>query len=333
VHSSWYGAMQATDPRDRIFALLGLADDRDYLGIIPDYTKSTETVFVESAQAFLTKGLLETRLNLLSYCGIFEGDSPSTALPSWAPNWCRPGLESFSPLCDQSKAGRYKFQDSSQENAVFKARTGGWPILVLRGYQEGKVLTLGDVFPDNKVSEENHMPAVISWLKRLLVLSHTGSEDLASEIARQEAVASTAIADWEFDASEVGGMRRAGRQSAIEYMRLTGSLKAEGTTPEAKTAWLIENTRNYRLSLAHSSGKRRPFVSSKGRIGLGPESLRKDDYICEFDGSDVPFALRKENIGFRIVGELYVYGMMDGEHRRKYAAANSWPKKEAFEII
>ena len=59
----------------------GIATNQEYLGIVADYTKSVETVFVEVAQAFLTNSPRDMGLHLLSYCMLFE-DSPTPKLPS-----------------------------------------------------------------------------------------------------------------------------------------------------------------------------------------------------------------------------------------------------------
>jgi len=49
-------------------------------------------------------------------------------------------------------------------------------------------------------------------------------------------------------------------------------------------------------------------------MGLGPKNSQKDDFLCVLDGGQVPFLLRAvEEDTFRLVGECYVYGIMNGE--------------------
>ncbi|TGO33079.1 hypothetical protein BHYA_0268g00060 [Botrytis hyacinthi] len=65
-----------TDPRDRIYGLLGLADSCD---IIPDYTLSKNQVYTQAAKHLLSSGNF-------NYLGVFSGgeDSSSNNSQSWA---------------------------------------------------------------------------------------------------------------------------------------------------------------------------------------------------------------------------------------------------------
>ena len=47
------GPMKATDPRDKIFGLLGIANDGDEMELIADYTKSTRCVYEDVTWQFL----------------------------------------------------------------------------------------------------------------------------------------------------------------------------------------------------------------------------------------------------------------------------------------
>ena len=70
----------------------------------------------------------------------------------------------------------------------------------------------------------------------------------------------------------------------------------------------------YTMSTVH---KMRPFMTEKGYVGVGPEHLFEGDMICILLGGTVPFVLRPhptKQDGYRVVGEAYVYGIMDGEY-------------------
>jgi len=71
---------QATDPRDHVFALLGLASNARKLGIRPDYSLSVADYYTQVAKAFLCKG----RIRLLWLC---EYQDNKLNLPSWIPDW------------------------------------------------------------------------------------------------------------------------------------------------------------------------------------------------------------------------------------------------------
>ncbi|WYZ42722.1 hypothetical protein EsH8_VI_000421 [Colletotrichum jinshuiense] len=73
----------ATDPRDKVYGLLGLTDDAIAQSIVPDYSSgnSPSKVFCEVAAQMVGSGLTT---DLLHHSGI-DHDIPD--LPSWVPDW------------------------------------------------------------------------------------------------------------------------------------------------------------------------------------------------------------------------------------------------------
>ncbi|KAH7064141.1 heterokaryon incompatibility protein-domain-containing protein [Paraphoma chrysanthemicola] len=59
---------------------------------------------------------------------------------------------------------------------------------------------------------------------------------------------------------------------------------------------------------------RRLFTTETGYLGLGPVSLQKGDQVWLFKGGRLPLVLRPVESGcFRLIGETYVHGVMNGE--------------------
>ena len=58
---------------------------------------------------------------------------------------------------------------------------------------------------------------------------------------------------------------------------------------------------------------RRPFVTEKGYLGLGPMAVNEGDKVGIFAGLQVPFLLRPYGSMYQLVGEAYVDGVTDGE--------------------
>ncbi|KAF2729998.1 HET-domain-containing protein, partial [Polyplosphaeria fusca] len=50
-----FGVRETSDPRDRVYALLGLAKDIEQLGIRPDYSLFREQVYMNTAEALISK--------------------------------------------------------------------------------------------------------------------------------------------------------------------------------------------------------------------------------------------------------------------------------------
>ena len=90
-HISLFGARNCSDPRDHVYALLGLLPAKTAIEIIPDYTKDPAEVYTQVADIALRRGVLQ---NLCS-AGIWRRTSyvrhDSTCqkdyLPSWVPDY------------------------------------------------------------------------------------------------------------------------------------------------------------------------------------------------------------------------------------------------------
>src|SRR5258708_5690904 len=74
----------ASDPKDRVFALLGVFK----IDITVDYTKSVREVYLELSREWLRQ---VGTLDMLSYagCGLFEHLADHFSLPTWVPDWNR----------------------------------------------------------------------------------------------------------------------------------------------------------------------------------------------------------------------------------------------------
>jgi hypothetical protein len=59
---------------------------------------------------------------------------------------------------------------------------------------------------------------------------------------------------------------------------------------------------------------RKIFTTEQGYLGLGPQSLQRGDQVVMFDGADVPFVLRKHGDDWKILGQCYLHGWMDGHY-------------------
>jgi hypothetical protein len=58
------------------------------------------------------------------------------------------------------------------------------------------------------------------------------------------------------------------------------------------------------------------FVTERGDLGMGPTVLEAGDEVWILPGADVPLILRRSASSgeeYRLVGEAYVHGIMQGE--------------------
>ena len=85
---------RATDPRDKVYGLIGLLSPEDKLSVIIDYTQSIDIVYKYVASSIMSR---EKSLKVLSAVAtINTHDRPRSSLPSWVPDWQQdPGLTSL----------------------------------------------------------------------------------------------------------------------------------------------------------------------------------------------------------------------------------------------
>jgi Heterokaryon incompatibility protein (HET) len=60
------------------------------------------------------------------------------------------------------------------------------------------------------------------------------------------------------------------------------------------------------------------FRTANGYVGTANISLRDGDQVCILFGGNVPYILRPENDHYLLIGEAYVHGVMDGEVIQEY---------------
>jgi hypothetical protein len=80
---------------------------------------------------------------------------------------------------------------------------------------------------------------------------------------------------------------------------------------------------------------RRFFVTSDGKMGLGPICMREGDTVVILCGGKVPFLLREAEAEgrWRLVGECYVEGAMEGEAIGGFGGENSAEGLEMFTLV
>ena len=58
---------------------------------------------------------------------------------------------------------------------------------------------------------------------------------------------------------------------------------------------------------------RKFIVSENNRIGWTVVGARQGDLICTFYGCRIPFVIRPKGSGYELIGDCFLYGLMDGE--------------------
>jgi len=83
----------------------------------------------------------------------------------------------------------------------------------------------------------------------------------------------------------------------------------------------------YMIDAVQACQGRRVFATAAGYFGLGPAAITGENiFCCIFFGATVPFIVQKHADVYRLVGEAYVQGVMDGE------AIEMWQRGELEEV-
>lgn len=79
-------------------------------------------------------------------------------------------------------------------------------------------------------------------------------------------------------------------------------------------AILSDDAEKYLSRSAYHTLHRCPFLTSKAKLGLGRDIIEANDAIFILSGFRTPFIFRSVGNGqYRLIGEAYVHGIMDGE--------------------
>jgi hypothetical protein len=300
----------ATDPRDKIYALLGLGKH----DISPDYSMSPHSVYTDFALQMIglvtseaarraTLGLEMTphdlevrRAMVMISCAGRHNQRLSRELPSWVPDWsvdlqARPLIFGV---------GRH-----------FSA--GGSRLGLFDWHPDCGLQLCGKIFDTvyqvGKVKLDHSESAVDSPASSHVAIAKWWAEAQAVALTR---IVKSPGSSMHVDAFD--GLRRAlklckhGYYTAGEqHSNQHHSSFLDGFEPLEP-----EHSATRTLVLGPTRG-RVMFVSSTGWLGLAPRGTREGDVVFVAVGADVPYILRACEDGYELIGECYVQGIMDGE--------------------
>ncbi|KAG4425994.1 hypothetical protein IFR04_000938 [Cadophora malorum] len=299
---------EATDPRDRLFSLLGLASDGLDEEFRPDYDESIASVARRFSQGFIKKG---HGMQVLYLAGVSD-DLPTW--PSWVPNWTRTGVVERKVLC---------------------ARTI-WAPVDSNSYKAG-----GDHPPNIRISPDpNVLLASGSRIDRIseLGMDASGITSASGDVflLKQFFAKAEETIDPDRDPSRIyaptgetmgevywltiianKGMNSA--EAAEDYARQYEECRRFFDTHRLESLTSVEQLLSLNLyyacvvSLIVTS---RVCRTAGGFVGLVPLGSRVDDLVVVFNGGAMPFVLRRSEYiegDFRLIGGCYVHGLMRGE--------------------
>lgn len=285
---------QATEPHDHFFALLGLSQPADRSGIPVDYSQCFADV---SAKALLH--IIETTnsLNVLSGNRSKRDDN----LSSWMPSFSDPvrrgyGWNTFRKF---QAAGR-----STASVSLSPCRR----LLSCEGIEVGRIGNIEGPFENSKSTFLD--PRKMLNMRRIAVDAFLATR---SEHEFDTAFWETLFAnrnpshDFEGDPN----------LPIDQFDSLAKLLDEEDSETEAGLGRIADALNScimpFMCNLVSTLRFRCFFATSNGLIGVGPYTVEHDDLAVILSGTDVPLILRNEGDGFHLIGDAFIYGVMNGE--------------------
>ncbi|KAF8846854.1 hypothetical protein BDZ45DRAFT_733974 [Acephala macrosclerotiorum] len=299
--------LRPSDRRDNVYSLLGLAADT--LGVIPDYTKSLEDVFIETAKAILA-GVKGTRV--LVCCNL---QTSSLNLPSFAIDW---SVDQDSPLYSLEHLGIRHLWSTTSNGPVLKDLK-----MHLTGVRVSRVsgitVSLGDT--ELRVCKENvkNLKAMLwqQWIK----VTYDFLRALPHKIAPPDPFA--VVEEMAFTFSHSMGVTNRTELKKAVTTAIEGDFES-AIQSWSHPVWLSRIDVFYR----YRSPEARLFVTDNGFVGHISSRVQLRDLLVAFYGCNVPFVIREmENRVNKLVGPCVVPRLLRKEFLK------SKPSEEKFILV
>ncbi|KAK5721830.1 hypothetical protein LTR15_006423 [Elasticomyces elasticus] len=327
---------QATNPRDKVYSLLGLIDPGERALITIDYSKEVAWVFAEATYASIV-GI--SNLNILHLVKQEKSDIP---LPSWVVDFSHPYKDAGESWIRSSDFSQYlyasepipwcRIQDRSFAKALLTVKRRS---LVVTGLQFDTI-----VRSIRERSRDQYCDELVRGAKDLLkALLRLVSDQPVMLTMDEQAL-------FEFVLAVSG--------SVGPYLKLAASEGEQASTPEYSDPPVLESSETemqmlsfrlfdiwsrrflrghvsgltkvawrqyglWKLYFRHLSGGDTFFITRKGFIGLGHKDCQVGDVVALPYGSRYPVLLRPDDDNcrrFGFLGFTYVNGVMNDELRK-----------------
>lgn len=333
------------DPRDKIYAVLGIATDAEEMKIYPDYSISTAQVFTNLSVTFTKQSLAEDSRFLLEELHQTNEQVPAkqpySCMPTWVPNYLdvgysKPRETSFDLFKTIKEENGRTWKDSISFESSTDVVNG---VMIAKGIRLEVNLdrSLGIFSKANvrlgvNMQELNQTLAVLENFTEYA----NGSQRLVSHFWEACAL-NRRILDVAIDSADG---EAAAAQAFSDVMQLMSKARSEVVIPTKSYTDLF-----YLPILTLPGGQKGPakllfdameilarrslWVSQEQHICMAPQRLHEDDIaVIMFDGRYI-YYLRPAGEKFEYVGWGWIVGFMNGE-----AFVDGWEDKvETFKLI
>jgi hypothetical protein len=318
-----------TNPKDRIFAFLGLAGDHEPFEKRLDYSMTETAVYTEATRIMIEHG----QTDVIAY--VCESSEPRYDLPSWVPNWNGMIRKPSNGVPYDSPFHSSSHDSKSQEPPKLSPPCNSPRHLHIQAIILDTIEEKGGLW----LPETPNTTTVGAFLKETIIFcakSDAKEQDIyVTPADRQSARYVVPVADRQATIQNISRISflstretfRKGHEGLLHICNLTERYRREDTTITEEERQ--QNLKDYTddvttyFGFLRDTGTRRPFLSKRGYVGLGPASMQTGDSVCILAGAKFPYILRKcsQTCGsFELIGEGYVHGIMYGEATQQSAS-------------
>jgi hypothetical protein len=296
---------EATDPRDKVYGLLGLATGNDVGLVEADYSCSLWEVAYAVTVRFIERN---QNLDILSYLV----GKRSTQLPSFVPDWM-----------NQSEFKAYRMR---LDSLSFYSASGN-SVAEFKEVASGKLAGTGimvDTILDHCFPEGTQEEFIKNCRLLFEVCQSPGSLYRHTGEQREVAWWLTVCGEIGISFDDAGATLRRERdlQDISAFQKWESWLK---TPPPLDKNLYTPDVFAVNTAFCNFTYGRCFISTKKGYIGWAPEQCKKGDVVAVLAGGKVPYVLRPEASSnpseesgdsrkyYSVLGDAYIRGIMDGE--------------------
>lgn len=288
---------KCTDPRDRVYGLLGILNGPHYLdAVVPEYSKPVSKAYIS---VILVHMAINKSVDFLITCHKDSREeisvSPADALPTWVPDWAHPDSEPY-----------YTFRSLEIEKQLCpfqcSAKYLGRGVLRVAGVSYGKIIRVLRL--DHSTSE------ALSTSIRLHLPQNAADQHYPGGGNLLNAFGTTLFADTFLDNHY---------PPISDYFERYFPLRYEESQNAMKRLMDREDvSRHYALFLELvrcNCYNGRFFTTDKGFLGWSPTRTTEGDQVTSILGCQAPMILRPFTMNedqFEVVGPSYTHGASYG---------------------
>lgn len=304
---------QATEPKDKVFGLLGLATDccnPILLALQPNYTKPTSYVYSNATRYLIHQSQSLDVLSHIGYVAPFEDPNVISRglFPSWVPRWDK-GKPRTQGYHNTSMWGRAKEHFSAAGNSTVAAEvTHQNPdSITLYGMRIDKVKTVSPIILGQDIATTDII--YTTWNRQANKLKKYPTGD-----KRLRAFSLTIVADTTLNKVPAFLDPQQDLDFASYISAHGGNL--DGLSKEEENL-LHDNSvkgdeMRYGIGATNAMEGRSFCTTELEWMGICSPMARVGDLICLLFGGKVLYTVRRESKSFTFLGECYIHGRMDG---------------------